>query len=265
MSQVLQSLVLLFFIFYSKEAECKKHNKAHGVRVDGGKIVGGYNTTIQNIPYQAYLILQKGSDYYQCGGSIINARNILTAAHCVRGMQAVYIRIGSGDSENGGYNYYTTTYVVHPQYNAQTSEYDVAVIKVGQNMRLDGTNTKAVTLARAGSDPPAGTQLLVSGWGATSESGSTSRFLMAVKVPVVSRAECSRSYSGITTRMICAGTAAGGRDSCQGDSGGPAVMDSNRVQVGVVSFGIGCARAGYPGVYTNVAAVRRFIDATALL
>lgn len=77
--------------------------------------------------------------------------------------------------------------------------------------------------------------------------------LHAVSVPVVSREVCSEAYSDlidITPRMICAGEA--GKDSCQGDSGGALTIDNQ--QVGIVSFGLGCALEGYPGVYSNVAA-----------
>lgn len=60
--------------------------------------------------------------------------------------------------------------------------------------------------------------------------------------------------------MICAGLTQGGKDACQGDSGGPLVVNS--VQVGVVSWGIGCAQAGYPGVYASVPNLRSWISST---
>jgi trypsin len=74
-------------------------------------------------------------------------------------------------------------------------------------------------------------------------------------VPVVARATCQSDYSSetITTRMFCAGLDAGGKDSCNGDSGGPIINTSSKVLLGAVSWGYGCADAGYPGVYTNFA------------
>merc|ERR1712037_618482 len=91
----------------------------------------------------------------------------------------------------------------------------------------------------------------VSGWGTTSEGGSLARVLQKVDVPVVSDEHCRDSYgqSDITESMICAGLDQGGKDSCQGDSGGP-FMCGNQLS-GVVSWGYGCAEAGYPGVYTQ--------------
>ena len=60
--------------------------------------------------------------------------------------------------------------------------------------------------------------------------------------------------SDITSNMFCAGEPAGGKDSCQGDSGGfiGAAKDGGFVQLGVVSWGIGCARPELFGVYTRV-------------
>ena len=97
------------------------------------------------------------------------------------------------------------------------------------------------------------------------EGGQTPNTLYSVVVPIVDRATCEKAYQSlneITARMICAGEA--GKDSCQGDSGGPVVAGEgdNRAQVGIVSWGLGCAEAGYPGVYTNVANedIRSFIQ-----
>ena len=91
--------------------------------------------------------------------------------------------------------------------------------------------------------------------GTTSSGGSTlPAALRKVTVPVVSRDTCRANYgsSAITTAMFCAGETSGGEDSCQGDSGGPIVTESSRVMQGIVSWGNGCALAGFPGVYTRV-------------
>lgn len=86
--------------------------------------------------------------------------------------------------------------------------------------------------------------------------------LRKVTVPIVSRSSCARSYvdDRITDSMVCAGLSQGGKDACQGDSGGP-LVDSSKRLIGLVSWGNGCARPNYPGVYTRVGAVRSFIDA----
>lgn len=85
--------------------------------------------------------------------------------------------------------------------------------------------------------------------------------MQSVEIPIVDRNECNEDYEGdITPDMICAGVPEGGKDSCQGDSGGPVVLNGNLV--GIVSWGDGCARAGYPGVYTNVAYFLDWINQT---
>ena len=95
--------------------------------------------------------------------------------------------------------------------------------------------------------------MIVAGWGDTTENGRTSNNLMHVTIPFVSNTACRNSYgSNIRDTNICAGVA--GKDSCQGDSGGPGVYSNagKTSIVGVVSFGYGCARPGYPGAYTRV-------------
>jgi secreted trypsin-like serine protease len=101
----------------------------------------------------------------------------------------------------------------------------------------------------------------VVGWGAAREGGGNQRRLRAAKVPFVPDGACGSAYRGagyrfVADEMICAGDLRrGGVDSCQGDSGGPLVRrdaDHRFVQVGIVSWGLGCARPGYPGVYTQL-------------
>nr|XP_034825611.1 trypsin-2-like [Maniola hyperantus] len=223
---------------------------------NANKIIGGYNTTIQEFPYQAVLYVFRGTVDFQCGGSIISTRYILTAAHCLPGATMIRARIGSTDSDFGGKSYDSFNFRGHPYYNPVTSDYDVGYVRLNSRMDLDGVNARAVQLAPSGSFIEPGTMLTVTGWGAPVENGSVVENLKAVTVPVVSYEECRRAYKTVTVRMICAGEE--GKDSCQGDSGGPAVTDDG-IQRGVVSFGFGCGRPRNPGVYTNVSYVREWI------
>ena len=103
--------------------------------------------------------------------------------------------------------------------------------------------------------PAIGQTTYAAGWGSTSEGGYMSTSLKYTGVEVVSNAECNRSYQGaIKATNVCAYRRS--TDACQGDSGGPLYAydraNEELILVGVVSFGNGCARPGFPGVYTRV-------------
>lgn len=104
-------------------------------------------------------------------------------------------------------------------------------------MDLEHDCITPVGLPKQNEDIKAGTMCFATGWGTTSEGGSTSSTLRAVGVPIVSQSACQESYGedDITDRMICAGLKDGGKDSCQGDSGGP--LTCNGMQVGITSWG----------------------------
>ncbi|XP_049809526.1 trypsin alpha-3-like [Schistocerca nitens] len=215
-------------------------------------IVGGTNVSIELVPWQ--VSVQTGGSHY-CGGSIISKSWVLTAAHCIHVSKSYQIRAGTADLKQGQL-YSVVRKTIHERYNVLAYDCDVAVLKIRGQFKL-GDKVKIVRLAT--SRPQEGASVLVSGWGATSEGGSTSNFLLSTTVKVVSVYDCRRCYPsvGLTNTMMCAGVPAGGKDSCQGDSGGPLVH--GKKLVGVVSFGKGCARPGYPGVYADVVSLRKWI------
>jgi trypsin len=105
-----------------------------------------------------------------------------------------------------------------------------------------------------------GSLAVVSGWGALSSGGGLALQLQAVEVYIISRAASNSAYAaygGITENKICAGVTGGGKDVCQGDSGGPMVVGGQLF--GIVSWGVGCAEADYPGFYSNVATLQSFV------
>lgn len=131
----------------------------------------------------------------------------------------------------------------HPDYQANPSMNDIMLVKLTQAV---DTTLQSIQLD-PNQQPSVGSEVTVIGFGVTSEGGTVSRELLEVTVNVVGFNNCNAIYGNIVDETkICAGFAAGGRDSCQGDSGGP-LFDSNGVQVGVVAGGIGCARPGIPG------------------
>jgi len=227
---------------------------------NNSRIVGGSTAPAGAHPHIASLRRTTTSSHI-CGCSIISTRTVLTAAHCVDGSTNMAIRYNSLNHGSGGTLIASSKVTKHANYNSNTIDYDIATVQLASTLTLGQTNANTVPLATA--EPTSGT-LTAAGWGTTSSGGSTlPAALLQVDVPVVSRTSCQSSYgtSAITARMICAGQT--GKDSCQGDSGGP-LVNANKQLVGVVSWGRGCAAAGYPGVYTNVAVLRDWVLANTI-
>lgn len=228
------------------------------------KIVGG-NVAPHIYPYMASLQAKNGKKWVHfCGASLIKSDTLLTAAHCVkylptnpgsnyRAVLGKYVL--SSKTTQGVYTRTFTKITVHPNYYNMNN--DLAII------RISPLPTTIPTINFTMPVPPAGTMLTVIGWGYTTEgSGKTSDVLMQVDVPVVSLTVCKKSYPSVTGQNVCAGYQQGGKDSCSGDSGGPLFYNKtgNIQQIGIVSYGKGCAEPDYYGVYTNVYYYRNWIN-----
>lgn len=225
------------------------------------RIVGGTTAGSADNPFQVALLTKSVANNFDaqfCGGTLVKANVIVTAAHCSDFVTASQVQVltGTRNLDGTGVRRNVTKIAIHPSWNPNTMDYDVAVWTLS-------TSTTGIPFASIASTTPAtGTNLLVTGWGALTEGGSFPINLRKVTVPVVSTTNCNdaNSYNGqITARMLCAGFDAGGKDSCQGDSGGPLTQGS--ILTGIVSWGDGCARANKHGIYTRVSnsSVRSFI------
>lgn len=226
------------------------------------QIVGGVEASAGDFPF--IVSLQRSTGAHFCGGTLLNANTVLTAAHCSTGISAssVRVRTGSLNRSSGGTLVGVSAIRIHPSYSSSTLNNDVAIWKLSTPIAQSSTISYA-TLAASGSDPASGSVSTAAGWGSTSSGSSASPTLLRkVDVPIVSRASCRSSYgsSSITDNMVCAGYPNGGRDSCQGDSGGPLINASTRTLIGVVSWGEGCAFPNYPGVYARVGTLRTWIN-----
>ncbi|XP_020008472.1 anionic trypsin-2 [Castor canadensis] len=213
---------------------------------DDDKIVGGYTCSEYSVPYQVSL----NSGYHFCGGSLINAQWVVSAAHCYK--YRIQVRLGEHDINvvEGNEQFITASKAIrHPKYSSWTLDNDIMLIKLSSPASL---NSQVAPVALPSSCAPAGTLCLISGWGNTLSSGVYNPDkLQCLDAPVLSQADCEASYPGeITNNMVCVGFLEGGKDSCQGDSGGPVVC--NGELQGIVSWGYGCAQPGSPGVYTRV-------------
>ncbi|XP_072280855.1 uncharacterized protein [Pyxicephalus adspersus] len=223
---------------------------------DDDKIVGGYTCPINSVPYQVSL----NSGYHFCGGSLINEDWVVSAAHCYK--SRIEVRLGEHNIEvlEGTEQFISSAKIIrHPKYNSYYLDNDIMLIKLSQPAAI---SSRIQSILLPSQCDVAGTQCLISGWGNTLSSGSNyPDLLQCLEAPILSDEDCRNSYPGqITGNMICLGYLEGGKDSCQGDSGGPVVC--NGVLQGVVSWGIGCALPGYPGVYTKVCNYVAWIEDT---
>lgn len=219
------------------------------------RVVGGSSTSISKVPYLAQIHIDTTG---LCGGSIYTTQWIITAAHCVYGKSLSAFRVVVGaTNQNGpkGQVFSVIKALVPSKFTTKVMNMDVALLKLNATMT---TGTNVATIALATKMPKVGTKLLVAGWGATKENGQTVKHLQSTKVPIVDRDECKEEYrkeAKITASMFCA--SGKNKDTCSGDSGGGAYY--NDTLVGITSFGYGCARAKYPGVYTKIPYTRNWI------
>lgn len=234
-----------------------------------GRIVGGKETSVVKHPHQISFRCKDYDDSqhsHRCGGSIYNATTVITAAHCVinRDVSKCMVVAGS-DNRRGsdGVIVPVLKTVMHEKYNASIYDNDVAILFLALELPLNNLTIAPIKLSSK--HPDNGVKVVVTGWGATTQGGSSSDFLLEVEVPIVSNDLCKRAYSDIprfevTDAMMCAGSSLGGKDACQGDSGGPLVHESELI--GIVSWGEGCAQAKYPGVYASVPYLKDWIEKT---
>jgi trypsin len=224
-----------------------------------GAVVGGTTAASGEHPWTVSLRADGG---HFCGGSIVSASVIVTAAHCTEGLNAgdITVRAGvNGLDDGSGQDRTVATIIDHPDYaNSGTS--DIAMLVLATPLDLAGP-AQAIETATS-SELAGATTATVTGWGATSESDPFgSDQLLEAEVPLVADVACNQALGGDPGINSATETCAGGTgtDSCYGDSGGPLVIlgDNGEAKLaGVVSWGIECG-ASSPGVYAEVPA---FID-----
>ncbi|XP_047027218.1 trypsin, alkaline C-like [Helicoverpa zea] len=237
---------------------------------DPQRIVGGSVTTISQYPTMAACLFSNNFvNYFQsCGGTILNNRSILTAAHCTIGHTANRwrFRVGSTFANSGGVVHNVQQIINHPNYNqAKFFDLDFAILRSATAISFNN-NVRAVSIAGANYNLGDNQVVWAAGWGLTSEGGSPSEQLRHVQIFSVNQATCRNRYGTvgitITDNMLCSGVLdVGGRDQCTQDSGGP--LYHNGIQVGVCSFGTGCARPRFPGVNARVSRASAWIASNA--
>jgi hypothetical protein len=244
-------------------------------------VIGGSSVSLADHPYQVALTKpgQSAVSSQFCGGSIRDGWHIITAAHCVFDNSSsssgqplapsqIDVLAGTEDlrNEGGGERPAVASISVDPSYDSGTLTHDAALLTLAAPLTA-GAKEQPVLLNTSAA--ATGESVFVTGWGDT-DASSVNNFpdlLQGVGVNVVSDGDCEADYGLIPfdgSVEVCA--AASGKDACKGDSGGPLVRPNaagaaDDQLVGIVSSGIGCANAHYPGVYTEISApaVRGFV------
>lgn len=239
-------------ILAKKEDPHEQHRKEDLIgREIQPRVVGGSDVARGAYPY----FVRIDVNYYpHCGGSLVAPDVVLTAGHCQEEQMSVIVN-GYHDSHevNDDQRFRSVEYTLrHPEYEDTTYQNDLMLLKLVRPVNI----IPYVKLNRDIEKPAVRETVLVMGLGAIVEGGDGPDLLQAAEVEVMDHTKCSRAYErtlGMVIKediMLCAGSRTGATDSCQGDSGGP-LIDSRGYQVGLVSFGLGCARLDYPGVYAR--------------
>ena len=217
-----------------------------------------------------------------CGASFLGDKWVLTAAHCVDNTDLTRFKmnVGEYDLSDGAENAMDIANIyIHPLYDNETFANDIALVELVSAPVNAPPGVKIADSALTDQYVIENSLATVAGWGGREgyapNEGPTSDFpdiLHKVDLQLSTNAQCREALGAsfgvpadnvnVSDVMICAAVSEGGRGSCQGDSGGPLVVNtgSGPQQVGIVSWGFGCAAAGYPGVYTRVSEFKEWID-----
>ncbi len=211
-------------------------------------IVGGSDASTGERPWM--VALTDAADAPYCGGALVGADRVVTAAHCVASRDQAELTVVAGRTDmrsSEGVEIGVRQVWVHPGFDGDpTVGDDVAVLTLE---REPGYGTIPLNEDPGAYQP--GSPATVLGWGYTDERGPSSPVLQETDVSLLSDSDCAGTYSQYdASEMVCAGDPSGERDACYGDSGGPLVADGRLI--GITSWGTGCARPELPGVYVRI-------------
>ncbi|CAH1405893.1 unnamed protein product [Nezara viridula] len=255
------------------EQFCTPRDRENPEIMEFRKVYGGNESAPRTHTYMV-LIGYKLQKEWRCGGTLITARYVLSAAHCSNPPElgpARWARLGELDfnstlDDAKPVDKTIIERIRHPKYKPSQLYHDIALFKLDSDVVF---NIYTYPICLHNKREITSKFATTMGWGRTSEEGPTSSKLLEAKIEIYNDTECMRLMSNEwikllalrgpdAEQMICSGLPDGSKDSCAGDSGGPLVIEESklfRTQIGITSFGKGCGNKNYtnsPGVYTRV-------------
>ncbi|XP_012242206.1 chymotrypsin-2 [Bombus impatiens] len=224
------------------------------------RIINGKVAKPGEIPYQVSLQVAKIMFHF-CGGSILNERYVITAAHCVTALpvELVVVVAGVVDLRMPTSKHQIETAYVHENYNA-TDAYanDIALIKVKKPF-VKSSLVSFVPMPSPGEIAKTNAPAIVSGFGTLTYEGKMTKLLHWVDIEVADQNYCNRMYKNVIhNTQLCAYDNTTVKGHCDGDSGGPLTV--NGKLHGIVSWSKNCANVVYPSVYTRVSSYLNWIN-----
>ncbi|XP_042228076.1 trypsin-1-like [Homarus americanus] len=256
----MKTLVLCLLLAAGALASPSSNVKRHAT--GNVKIVGGNDTMPGEFPYMLeFLDLAYGPGFLLCGAVIYNENWAITGGQCVYGQDLEnpqYLRVVAGEhdvtvDEGTEQTVALKRIILHENYNGFYLYNDIALLELAEPLEF---NAYVSTIALPEQDQQSSGDCVATGFGTLSEGGYYASILQKVTLPIVSDEECRAVYGEDTVQdnMLCAGVKEGGKDACAADAGGPLACENegSRYLAGLVSWGTGCARPNFPGVYTEI-------------
>lgn len=259
MYKILIFVVLFLNIFNIIQSFTLYSNNLHRNHLKP-RIIGGNDVKSNHrFPWMVSIV------YYgkhHCGGSIINQKTILTAAHCTifLNLRFIKIRAGSIYHSSGGQLIPVENVKAHEKFYIGTMDYDIGIMRLKYELKFD-LSIRPIFLQKTDNIIKDGVKAVVTGWGALSDLMVYPEILQYLQIEIMNNTECNKYMkNSITDRMLCAGYLDGGKDTCNLDSGGPLVY--NFKLIGLVSWGYKCASVNRLGVYANISNLRPWVEET---
>jgi secreted trypsin-like serine protease len=248
---------------------------------NSSRIVGGNEADPGEWPWQVAIVWRGGDPFYDqfCAGSLIDPSWVITAAHCVyddwygdytSDIQVIAGIHNLGYPDPGHLRRNLSEIIVHPNYDANKVDYDIALLKLSSPVPFRQSGAQGLAIGGiapvfSNIGPLTGEVSTAIGWGNRGYPIYDYPYsLQEVEIPIISNSACNAIYGGrISNRMMCTNHSGGGKGTCYADSGGPLMIfnsNNNRWELaGVTSWGYDCYEADFPSVFVRVSEVSNWI------